>query len=59
MRVLREERVDPIQIGYPEMWCWGFDHPDDIAVGEWRIEIWSGETRLAEQRFTVILPGTF
>jgi len=59
MRVLREERVDPIRIGYPEMWCWSFDHPDDIAVGEWRIEIWSGETRLAEQRFTVILPGTF
>ena len=56
-RILREERIDAVVIGTPSMWCWSFDRPDDIAPGEWRIELWSGREKLAEQTFTVALPA--
>jgi hypothetical protein len=54
-----EERDVSVLAGFPGIWCWGFDDPDDIAFGEWRIELWSQDRKLAEQRFTVVAPGTF
>jgi hypothetical protein len=59
MSIESEERDMSVLAGFPGIWCWGFDDPADIALGEWRIELWSGRRKLAEQRFTVVAPGTF
>jgi hypothetical protein len=54
-----EERDVAVLAGFPGIWCWGFDDPDDIVLGRWRIELWSERRKLAEQTFTVVQPGTF
>lgn len=59
MPIESEERDTSILAGFPGIWCWGFDDPLDIALGEWRIELFSGNRKLAEQTFTVLMPGTF
>ena len=59
MSIESEERETSILAGFPGIWCWGFDDPLDIALGEWRIELWSSNRKLAEQTFTVVMPGTF
>jgi len=59
MSIESEERDMSVLAGFPGIWCWGFDDPADIALGEWRIELWSGRRKLAEQRFTDVAPGTF
>ena len=59
MRIESEERDVVLLAGFPGIWCWGFDDPDDIALGEWRIELWAESRKLAEQTFTVVLAGMF
>jgi hypothetical protein len=59
MRIESEERDVVVLAGFPGIWCWGFDDPDDIALGEWRIELWAGNRKLAEQTFTVVPAGMF
>jgi hypothetical protein len=54
-----EERDLVVLAGFPGIWCWAFDDPDDIALGAWRVELWAGSRKLAEQTFTVVAPGTF
>jgi hypothetical protein len=58
-RIESEERATVVLAGFPGIWCWGFDNPDDIVLGQWRIELWSERRKLAEQTFTVVQPGTF
>ena len=59
MRIESEERDVVVLAGFPGIWCWGFDDPDDIALGEWRIEVWAESRKLAEQTFTVVPAGMF
>ena len=59
MRIESEERDVTVLAGFPGIWCWGFDDPLDIVLGEWRIELKAEGRKLAEQRFTVVQPGTF
>ena len=59
MRIESEERDVRVLAGFPGIWCWGFDDPDDIALGEWRIELWAESRKLAEQTFTVVPTGMF
>jgi hypothetical protein len=59
MRIESEERDMTVLAGFPGIWCWGFDDPLDIVLGEWRIELMAEGRKLAEQRFTVVQPGTF
>ena len=59
MRIESEERDVSVLAGFPGIWCWGFDDPLDIVLGEWRIELMAGSRKLAEQTFTVVEPGTF
>lgn len=59
MPIESEERDLFVLAGFPGIWCWGFDDPDDIALGEWRIELWSQDRKFAEQAFTVVQPGAF
>jgi hypothetical protein len=59
MPIESEERDVTVLGGFPGIWCWGFDDPADIALGEWRIELFSGGRKLAQQTFTVVTPGTF
>jgi hypothetical protein len=35
---------------------YGFDHPYELVTGKWRIELWYGETKLAEKTYTVVKP---
>jgi hypothetical protein len=58
-RIESEEREISVLAGFPGIWCWGFDDPLDIVLGEWRIELFSDTRKLAEQTFTVIQPGLF
>ena len=58
-RIESEERDVVVLAGFPGIWCWGFDQPDDIVLGPWRIELWSERRKLAEQTFTVVQPGLF
>jgi hypothetical protein len=59
MRIESEEQELTVLAGFPGIWCWGFDDPDDIALGEWRIEFWSEDRKFAEHAFTVIRAGAF
>jgi len=59
MPIESEERDVTVLGGFPGIWCWGFDDPLDIALGEWRIELFSEGRKLAQQTFTVVTPGTF
>jgi len=54
-----EERETTILAGFPGIWCWGFDTPNDIALGQWQIALFADRRKLAEQTFTVVAPGTF
>lgn len=58
-RIESEERETSVLAGFPGIWCWGFDDPLDIVLGEWRIELFSDTRKLAEQTFTVVRPGLF
>jgi hypothetical protein len=58
-RIESEERDAVVLAGFPGIWCWGFDQPEDIVLGRWRIEVFSDTRKLAEQTFTVVQPGTF
>ncbi len=33
-----------------------FDDPGDLLPGTWSMEVWSGNRKMAEQRFTVVKP---
>ena len=59
MRIESEERESVVLAGFPGIWCWGFDDPDDISLGEWRIELWSEDRKFGEQTFRVVRPGAF
>jgi len=58
-RIESEEQDLFVLAGFPGIWCWGFDDPDDIALGQWRIELWSEDRKFAEQTFTVVRSGVF
>jgi hypothetical protein len=45
---LRRRGGDVTVTGY------GFDNPWEAAPGEWRIELWDGDRKLVEQRYTVV-----
>jgi len=36
--------------------CYGFDHPYELATGDWVLEVWYGEQKLIEQTFQVFNP---
>ena len=46
--VLRVKGETPFTTGY------SFDEEWEIVAGEWRIELWLGGRKLAEQRYTVV-----
>lgn len=49
------DRVD-VEIGKKVFFGYGFDFPWEMVPGEWAIQIWHRDFKLAEQRFTVVLP---
>lgn len=44
--------AEPVLIG----WSFVGAPPANIVVGEWSLEVWQGDQKLAEKKFTVYLP---
>jgi len=45
-----------ITIGKKTFYGYGFDEPWELVPGEWVFQIWYKDTRLAQKKFTVMLP---
>ena len=54
--VLWDELVDEKEIGSSDYTGWGFDGKTDpdVLPGDWTIELWYGNQKLASQIFTVV-----
>ena len=53
-----EARLDKVEVltdwDDAELWSgWGWDKPGNWSVGTYRVEIWFGNTKVAEERFTI------
>jgi len=51
-------RPQTSRIGEPEVLGWSFEgaSPERILIGEWTFELWQGDRKLLERRFTVYRP---
>jgi Domain of unknown function (DUF3859) len=54
--VKRQEDMVTSKIGDPSYTGYRFDDPWELVPGPWRIELWDGDRKLAEQTFTVVAP---
>lgn len=54
--MMEQARVDVV--GDPVLIGWSFvgATPENIVVGEWSLEVWQGDIKLAEKKFTVYSP---
>jgi hypothetical protein len=51
-----EEAVFTEEIGEESFHGFGFDHEEELVEGEWKMEVWYGDRKLAEQTFHVFKP---
>lgn len=53
-RVAPSEAEWQVPAGSPSGWFYSFDRERDLVPGEWVLELYLGERKLAERRFTVV-----
>lgn len=56
--VLEDQYTQLTTTGKDDFLTWTFEMKSDLVPGIWTFEIWSGDKKLAEQSFEVILPPT-
>jgi hypothetical protein len=56
--IQQDDYVDVAAAGKEDFLTWTFEMRSDLVPGIWTFEIWSGDKKLAEQSFEVILPPT-
>jgi len=54
--VVRDAYTELTTTGKEEFLTWTFEMRSDLVPGIWTFEIWSGDKKLAEQSFNIILP---
>jgi hypothetical protein len=56
--IVQDDYADATTAGKEDFLTWTFEMRSDLVPGIWTFEIWSGNEKLAEQSFEVILPPT-
>ena len=56
--IVKDDYVDVTTAGKDDFLTWTFEMRSDIVPGIWSFEIWSGDAKLADENFEVILPPT-
>jgi len=56
--IQQDDYVDATTAGKEDFLTWTFEMRSDLVPGIWTFEIWSGNEKLAQESFEVILPPT-
>ena len=54
--VLQDDYVELGFVGREDFLTWTFEKRSDLVPGIWTFEIWSGDRKLAEEKFNIVLP---
>jgi hypothetical protein len=54
--VFVDDYVDLAFVGREDFLTWTFEKRTDLVPGIWTFEIWSGDRKLAEEKFNIVLP---
>ena len=55
---MQDDYADVTTAGKEDFLTWTFEMRSDLVPGLWTFEIWSGNQKLGEQTFEVVLPPT-
>jgi hypothetical protein len=56
--IMQDDYADVTTAGKEDFLTWTFEMRSDLVPGLWTFEIWSGNQKLGEQTFEVVLPPT-
>ena len=56
--ITEDETSGTEALGSENYFGWTFAHPTDLVPGQWSFEFWSGNKKIGEESFLVVLPGT-
>ena len=54
--VLADDYVEFATIGKEDFLTWTFEKRTDLVPGIWTFEIWSGDRKLVDEKFNIVLP---